>query len=436
MSTRAALVNLPNELLFAIVIAGGTASKLGFDGWRESRFPVLLSHVCSRLRATILNMPLAWCLPRLRTGPRCHAPKQLYLFLERSNPCPVDLSLDFGGLTLGTHNDLVDAACACAVKSATRWEHLTIVDEWGTCMPAIFIALGGAHAPRLRTLKLKLAHFPHRLGVPYASFLSDGAPQLRSLELSDVPLPWKSLAGFPRLAALSIYISGLGFEPTLGDLCTVLAALPELRSLSLRAHAGPRLPTPGQDGSFTSRVRIQMPSLVTLELSLVQKHSAVRFLALLCMPALRALTLGNTHDLAPRGSWMTQDDLTYLSGNAHQPLPTVTHLSVTHDAGENADFGFLRTMPGLRRVLCNGSAGGILATLCARTSWCTCPGLWTVALSMANDDSVQHMQASRAAAGFPVEDVEVLSRQKGGIAEGIKAWGRVMDADLADECFH
>lgn len=415
MSSSPTLLSLPDELIVAIATAT-LALPLGRRNQREPPFPVLLSHVCARLRALILRAPLLWTTPRLREGLQRHTPVQMGVFLERSAPCMVDLALDFRGLPPGAHDALVYTACASAAAHAARWDRLVLAEEWGACLPVALAALRDVRAPRLRVLELTIGSFPWGSTVPFTACLPGGAPNLRVLTLKDVPLPWSSLAAFPRLAALTVFSSSIGHEPTFADLRGLFAALPELSDLVLRAHSGPICDENEDDADDEPML---LPALTTLELSFARKDSASHLLARLRLPVLRALTLGNA----------VHNDLTRLSAGGLPLLPLLTHLNVTNHAHECADFGFVRELPALRSVLLVGRARTFLEVLAGPR--CPCPRLRKLALSWVEPADLKATLAARAAAGHPVEDVKLLGGPRGGVGDGMRAWCSEAKAELA-----
>lgn len=427
MSPSLNLVSLPDEILLAIATAGLTL-PIGRHNRGEPPFPVLLSHVSTRLRTLLLRAPLLWTSPRLRAGEKWHAPAQMNAFLARSAPCTLDLALDFCGLPLGTHDALVYTACASAAAHSARWDRLVLADEWGGCLPVALAALRDVRAPRLRGLELKLAHFPWRLNVPFSACLHGGAPNLRALTLHDAPLPWSSLATFPRLTILTIFFSFGGFEPTLNELRALFAALPELSELSLRGNAAPTFDD-AKDGSVADDNAIPLSALTILEFSFPRKDSAVQLLVCLRLPVLRALTLGQA----------MYSDMERLSAGALARLPLLTHLCITCHALGRVDFGFMRALPTLMSVLLVGYPRALLDVLadvrCGPEAHgpgprCVCPRLRTLALSSAEPATLEAMLIARAAAGHPIGDVKLFGGWDGA-GETIKAWALDAKAELA-----
>lgn len=426
MTSSTTLIDLPDELLVAIAVAGiASQDDPIFTSDEEDRpevhFAILLTHVCSKLRAVILSTPLLWSSPRLRIGPKHHSVRQLDAFLTRSNPCGVNLSLDFRSALAGVPNGLISAACLSAMRHIARWECVEIKDEWGICMPVVAIAFSGAYAPELRSLKLSLTSFPWRLGVPFAPVLMGGGPKLRRLDIVDSPIPWASIAMFPQLRTLSIFYTYSGFEPDYYELRVVLQALPKLTSLTLRGFSGPMFNTNPRAPYQASKPLLTLPSLIFLDLSILLKDSATGLLSLLRVPRLHGLVLGHT----------TPADLALISAGAFPPLPMLTHLYVTHSICDSGSFGFIRTLPALRRLLCVGRTSELLATLGA-PGCCPCPQLETVALSWVEDEALDAVLNARKEAGFPIQDVQKLARTKGGIGVGIKAWVAEMMNEMVE----
>ncbi|KZT07058.1 uncharacterized protein LAESUDRAFT_130486 [Laetiporus sulphureus 93-53] len=271
------IASLPEEILALIFQAGSLAEhKSGLP------FPMLIASVSRTWRKIALSTSTLWTnvyTPLYR--PRHWLP----IALERSATQPLDITLDFR-TGLAPSSEAVVACMAAVSAHMYRWRRFTLITHHRNVVLLIGELLASAQSLSLQHLRLSLTGSGpagnQEVSIP--RLFAGGAPELHSVRLDSVVLPWRS----PPLVGLTMLdIRWLWFRKLMySQFQDLLAASPNLTTLTLRGkHIDLR---PG--GSYTP---IYLPNLRYLEVS---GDKVCLLCALLVPPALETLTLANVDE--------------------------------------------------------------------------------------------------------------------------------------------
>ena len=272
------LINrLPNETLCAI-FDEGRRSKTA----REGSWLISVSHVCRRWREVTIYSPFLWT--DIYFGPRLLSPnasKYTQACMQRSQNCPLDVTLRFGdGAPLRDQQIMAAARLAdhlhIIIPHINRWRTLDVHVYHHKSLPQLFGLLPG-RATNLKQVRIVLER--HAGGNFYHEVFRDGTPMLVSVELRGISF---ALCKFPlaQLTSLTLTRSDRALSPS--EFRSVLTSSLSLRDLSLYGD----IASPGQE----PWPLIQIPSLISLTLSPGSDTLFAHLCTALVVPALESLT--------------------------------------------------------------------------------------------------------------------------------------------------
>ena len=248
---RTTVHSLPNEVLTEIFVAATFTSE-------ESRLdvPDVLSQVSSRWRALVLNTSILWTFIVVTFPFAAKQVLRAQAALARSNNRPVDVYIDVRDPEWTWESDedehLVKSVDMVEIMewlgpSHPRWRSLSVfTDNWEPMQTFLAYSTMFPSLPALETLSLNrcnaYAGLPgtmHDSFTPIELFGGNAyLPKLRHVVLSGVHIDY-SCSGFKDLFSLDLRHQSHDVSPTLQELRQILAASPELNSLSLVALSPP-----------------------------------------------------------------------------------------------------------------------------------------------------------------------------------------------------
>lgn len=257
----------PVEIISRIIELGAEDSKASGD----SRFPVLVSHTCTRLRDIVLSTPLLWTDINF-VGGKTHpgAYDEIAARLQRSSTVPVDVA----ATNITTKED-AEIFLRLVYPHVRRWRSfdLSVLDAHVavTLMENLV-----DEAPVLERMNLSGP------GVRVFNPFSGRAPSLRHLSTRSMPLKWDGPL-FDNLTTLSIH------TPTWTQ-ASLLGNWHHLKKLTIRSD--PLMP---MQFRFSSS-HVVAPNLECLELNGITEEDIVRLLSHVEMPALNRLLFTHIKD--------------------------------------------------------------------------------------------------------------------------------------------
>ena len=338
---RTTVHSLPNEILTEIFVAATFTSE-------ESRLdiPDILSHVSSRWRAIVLNTSIFWTFIVV-TFP--FAAKQIHrakAALARSKSRPVDVHIDVRDPEWAWETDegghAVESIDMVEIMewlgpSHPRWRSLSIfTDNWEPMQTFLAYSTMFSSLPALETLSLNrcnaYAGLPGTTPDSYAPIALFGGnaqlPKLKDVVLSGVHIDY-SCSGFKDLLSLDLRNQSHGVSPTIQELRQILAASPELNSLSLVALS----PSCSHGLEELKGAPATMSHLKSLTMGWWNVGDAAELLGVFRIPAVEDLSLEDVgssllgvlehstfDDFPPHDSTLILDVLTEMS-EAHRNLP-------------------------------------------------------------------------------------------------------------------
>ena len=291
--------SLPPEVLTEIFVAATFASE-------ESRLdvPDILSHVSSQWRAIVFNTSLLWTFIVV-TFP--FATKQILrakAALARSKNRPVDVHIDVRDPEWAWESDEDQHAVGSVDMveimewlgpSHPRWRSLSVfTDNWEPMQTFLAYTTMFSSFPALESLSLNRCNAYAGLpgttsdsSAPIELFNGNAhLPKLRHVVLSGVHIDY-SCSGFKDLLSLDLRHQSHGVSPTLHELRQILAASPELNSLSLVALS----PSCSHGFEELEAAPVNMPHLKNLTLGWWNVGDTAELLAVLRTPAVEELSL-------------------------------------------------------------------------------------------------------------------------------------------------
>lgn len=373
---RTTVHSLPNEVLTEIFLAAAFSSE-------ESRLdiPGVLSHVSSRWRAVVLNTSVLWTFVVI-TFPFTEGQiLRAKIALARSKSRPVDVHIDVRDpeWTWDSDEDQHAVRSVDMVEimeslgpSHPRWRSLSILtDNWEPMETFLAHSTIFSSLPSLEMLSLNrcnaYAGLPGTTPDPFAPIELFGGnahlPKLRHVVLSGVYIDY-SCSGFKDLLSLDLRHQSHGVSPTLEELRQILAASPELNSLSLVALS----PSCSHGFEELEGAPVTMSHLKNLALGWWNVEDTAELLGLFRIPAVEDILLEDVgssllsapehaifDDLPPQDSTPILGVLTEM-GEARRDLPAslssppTARGSSSRRPGEGAS-GFLSR---LRTLTING----------------------------------------------------------------------------------
>jgi hypothetical protein len=272
---------LPNEILAEIFEAGISISKVMHG---TLPFQCAISGVNRRWRTIAVSTPRLWSTILFHCDTRNVGPNidRLHLWIERSAPCALDITIVVPPLCMYWSNMalLMDPI----ILHADRWRRLTIKDISGPIVGSVIDSLRTISAPRLQ-------HFDLSLFQDYIrtrdNIFTGGAPALTSawiVGLRKVCTP--PLVGLTALHFGGAFRTGGSIRLTHDEFSDLLTASPSLADLALEAIE--LWPSPSASAS-----NVHLPSLRTLSTNFAHCDSLVQIFALLSMPILETLSLAH-----------------------------------------------------------------------------------------------------------------------------------------------
>ena len=367
---RTTVHSLPNEVLTEIFVAATFTSE-------ESRLdvPDILSQVSSRWRALVLNTSILWTFIVVTFPFAAKQVLRAQAALARSNNRPVDVYIDVRDpeWTWESDEDEHPVKSVDMVEilewlgpSHPRWRSLSVfTDNWEPMQTFLAYSTMFPSLPALETLSLNRCNA--YAGLPgtmhdsstHIELFGGNAylPKLRHVVLSGVHIDY-SCSGFKDLFSLDLRHQSHDVSPTLQELRQILAASPELNSLSLVA-----LSPPCPHGlEETEDAPITMFHLKNLTLGWWNVGDTIELLGAFRIPAVEQLFLEDMgssllcslehtifDDLPTHDSTLILDVLMEM-GNAHHnstfPSPPLITpgSSLRHDKGISGFPSTLRTL--------------------------------------------------------------------------------------------
>ncbi|KIO25979.1 hypothetical protein M407DRAFT_24728 [Tulasnella calospora MUT 4182] len=272
IQTRNALTpinNLPTEIIVRIwALAARDSAESGHDMLRS------LAGVCKWWRDKVLAHSELW-----GEGVSTHFSEQRVAWaIQKSGIRDLYVCVDNGALN--QHQDRFDQV----LPHAHRWASLTLsLDRYSDSVFTLRIL----HLPKLQRLEIRRwgnRFFHTRVEPP-------GAPNLRALHLTAVPLNWDAM-GFPRLRVIKLErVTRMG--PSLDQLFHLISSAPELEELVLQKVAI----QPSEDAMYdtepetSSHPYISAPNLQTLRLNEMETEVAAWILCSLCPTGYRLVVV-------------------------------------------------------------------------------------------------------------------------------------------------
>lgn len=257
----------PVEIISRIIELGAQDSKS--EG--NSRFPILISHTCARLRDIVLSTPMLWTDIDF-VGGKTHpdAYDEIAARLQRSSTVPVDVAAS----NIATKED-AETFLRLVYPHVKRWRSfdLSVLDAHVavTLMENLV-----DEAPILERMNLSGP------GVRVFNPFGGQAPNLRHLSTRSMPLKWDGPL-FDNLLTLSIH------TPTWTQ-ASLLGKWENLQKLTIRSD--PLMP---MQFRFSSS-HVVAPNLECLELNGITEEDIVRLLSHVEMPALTRLLFTHIKD--------------------------------------------------------------------------------------------------------------------------------------------
>ena len=248
---RTTIHSLPNEVLTEIFVAATFVSE-------ESRLdvPDILSHVSSRWRAIVVNTSLFWTFIVVTFPFAAEQIARAKVALARSKNRPIDVHVDVRDpeWTWEFDEDQHPVISFDMVEimewlgpSHPRWRSLSVfTDNWEPMHTFLAYSTMFSSLPVLETLSLNRCNAYAGLPgtapesvTPIELFGGNAClPKLRHVVLSGVHIDY-SRSGFKDLISLDLRHQSHSVSPSLQELRQILAASPELNSLSLVALSPP-----------------------------------------------------------------------------------------------------------------------------------------------------------------------------------------------------
>lgn len=257
----------PVEILSLIIEHGVEESKAVGD----TRFPVLMSHTCTRLRDIVLSTPLLWTDINF-VGGKTHpgAYDEIAARLERSSSVPIDVA----ATNIATKED-AEIFLRLVYPHVKRWRSfdLSVLDAH-VAVSLMENLLD--EAPILERMNLSGP------GVRIFNPFGGRAPNLRHLSTRSMPLKWDGPL-FDNLHTLSIH------TPTWTQ-ASLLGKWHSLKKLTIRSD--PLMP---MQFRFNSS-HVVAPNLESLELNGITEEDIVRLLSHVEMPNLSRLLFTHIKD--------------------------------------------------------------------------------------------------------------------------------------------
>jgi len=276
--------SLPNEILAEIFEAGVSISK---DQHRTLPFQCAISGVNRRWRMVAVSTPRLWNTILFHSDTKSAGSNfdHLYLWIERSMPCVLDITIVVQPQSMSESD--VALAVDQIILHADRWQRLTIKDISGNVVSSIIESLRTTSAPRLQHFDLSVhPDYGHFTRTHCNSIFTGDATALTSARivgLCQVCTP--PLVGLTTLHFGGACRASGSIRLTHDEFRNLLIASPSLADLALEALELWSSPSP-------SAPNIHIPLLRTLSLNFAHcEDSFVHIFALLSMPILETLSL-------------------------------------------------------------------------------------------------------------------------------------------------
>jgi len=344
---------LPDELLIMIFREGCKGRRPEPD--RCLPFPMLTASVSRRWRALTCRIPILWTnLHLAMAGPRYWAS----LALERSGDRLIDIAIDgrvestSGLLDIAITEGETEASIRTPtiitymeqlLPHAKRWHKFSIISHHSVDVLAVGDLLQNVEAPFLEVLRVSLTGSgpAGNQELVLSPILLGGAPNLHTVRLDSVALPWSNS---PLAGLLTIDIRWMWDSTKLlyAELRDLIAASPTLQRLILRGRHVELRPSATYEP-------IPIPSLRYLELS---GDNICQLASILITPNLETLALVNVDESEFREFvwWLSKADVKYsalrylifvnvttcdLSSQFTEAFPAIGQLSIINSHADN-----------------------------------------------------------------------------------------------------
>ncbi|TFY75161.1 hypothetical protein EWM64_g8852 [Hericium alpestre] len=293
---------IPTEVLCQIFRAAKDIQRFTKLDDVNGRYPsfdqITISHVCRQWRDNALGLPELWT--SLLIVRDSYLWDRIETFLERSKSQPLDIIIRW---CPRKYRDELDddnvavpilAVFSVLILHSHRWRSLDLVADTGTAVNFALALFRPLRVPLLRRLNLKyITAKPNEVAyrpwttmnrvIPFELF---GA-RLEELSVGSAFIDWDpcilTALDFTRLKSLNLASIWSEYSPTLPQLFTILSKCPNLTMLACHVF---RDEEPVQIPSA-----LELPALLSLELTWGGPSGLAFFLRHLCAPNLRSFSL-------------------------------------------------------------------------------------------------------------------------------------------------